>query len=253
MNLKRGFRGSKTLIDSGDVTNQDEHIKRRINKLFFLRKMEYLKKEKSFRFDESELPIQLRDKERIINELCHKYKEEDMMILPDLKDIYNEIDLALDKVQVRLDSELNAQRKAGEQEPEEYTLEEKSISDDSLVWSQLDVEKVFASDYYSKENMDKEDISERQLLYVSPSAGVELSLNRVPFNLYRHSECEIFNVFTKYRHMIIQDYVKDVSIDPSGDFNYFSLEEASNILKRIKKPELDEREKYYGTAKRKSS
>lgn len=53
--------------------------------------------------------------------------------------------------------------------------------------------------------------------------------------------------------MIIKDYLKDVTIDPSEDFNYFSLEEATNLLKRIKKPELDDKEKYYGTAKRKSS
>lgn len=51
----------------------------------------------------------------------------------------------------------------------------------------------------------------------------------------------------------MKDYVKDVTIDPKGEFNYFSLEEASNLLKRIKKPELDEKEKYYGHAKRKSS
>lgn len=112
---------------------------------------------------------------------------------------------------------------------------------------------MFASDYYSEDNVKKEHIHERELLHVSPSAGVELSLNRVPFNLYRHSECEVFNVFTKYKHMILKDYVKDVTIDPQGEFNYFSLEEASNILKRIKKPELEEHEKYYGTAKRKSA
>lgn len=37
--------------------------------------------------------------------------------------------------------------------------------------------------------MSKQKISEKELLHVSPSAGTELSLNRVPFNLYRHSEC----------------------------------------------------------------
>ena len=76
---------------------------------------------------------------------------------------------------------------------------------------------------------------------MSPSAGVELSLARVPFNLYRHSECEVFNVFTKYKHMILKDHLKDTTIDPKGEFNYFSLEEASNILQKLKKPELDER------------
>lgn len=41
--------------------------------------------------------------------------------------------------------------------------------------------------------------------------------------------------------MILRDYVRDVTIDPKGEFNYFSLEEASSLLKRIKKPELDEK------------
>lgn len=122
-----------------------------------------------------------------------------------------------------------------------------------MIWDNLDVERVFASEIYSKENVSNQPISERELLHVSPSAGVELSLNRVPFNLYRHSECEVFHVFTKYKHMILKDYLKDVSIDPKGEFNYFSLEEATNLLKRIKKPEMDESEKYYGHAKRKSS
>ncbi len=39
MNLKRGFRGSKISTENGDPKNQDEHIRRRINKLFFMRKL----------------------------------------------------------------------------------------------------------------------------------------------------------------------------------------------------------------------
>lgn len=39
MNLKRGFKASKTIESIEDPKNQDEHIRRRINKLFFLRKL----------------------------------------------------------------------------------------------------------------------------------------------------------------------------------------------------------------------
>lgn len=39
MNLKRGFRASKTIEPAADPRNQDEHIRRRINKLFFMRKL----------------------------------------------------------------------------------------------------------------------------------------------------------------------------------------------------------------------
>lgn len=75
MNLKRGFMARKTISKfTGDVRSQDEHIRRRINKLFFLRKLEYLKKKTLFNFDTSELPISLRNKEKMINELAHRYK-----------------------------------------------------------------------------------------------------------------------------------------------------------------------------------
>jgi hypothetical protein len=40
--------------------------------------------------------------------------------------------------------------------------------------------------------------------------------------------------------MILKDFVKDMTIDPREEFGYFSLEEASNILKKIKKPAMDE-------------
>ena len=84
------------------------------------------------------------------------------MIVPDLKDIYNEIDATLSKVSVRLNSELTSKNiKQADQKGEADTIDEKTFTNDSLIWDNLDVEKVFASDYYSKENMDKQNISER--------------------------------------------------------------------------------------------
>lgn len=84
------------------------------------------------------------------------------MIAPDLKDIYNEIDATLSKVSVRLNSELTSKKtQQTDQKGEDATIDEKTFTNDSLVWDNLDVEKVFASDYYSKENMDKQNISER--------------------------------------------------------------------------------------------
>lgn len=40
-----------------------------------------------------------------------------------------------------------------------------------LLWDTLDVEKVFASDYYSKDSVDQQVISDKALIHVSPSAG----------------------------------------------------------------------------------
>ena len=111
---------------------------------------------------------------------------------------------------------------------------------------------MYAADYYADELINRETIKEKDLLYVSPSADTELSLARSPFNLYRHTECEIFNIFTKYKHMITKDYLDDKQIDVPT-FNFFSLENASNSLKRIKKEEESEIDKFYRHSKRKKS
>lgn len=44
----------------------------------------------------------MREKDKIINTLLYKYKEYDLLIEPDLSDIYNEIDIALKKVIVKV-------------------------------------------------------------------------------------------------------------------------------------------------------
>lgn len=49
-----------------------------------------------------DLPMNIRNKDQIINSLLHKYKEYDLMIEPDLEDIYKEIDIALKKVAVKV-------------------------------------------------------------------------------------------------------------------------------------------------------
>lgn len=76
-----------------------------------------------------------------------------------MKDINNEIDLTLSKVNVKLNSELSTKNNEPNEKPEKYTLEEKTFTNDALIWDRLDVEKIFASDYYNKENMDKQNIS----------------------------------------------------------------------------------------------
>lgn len=53
-------------------------------------------------FTIQDLPIKMREKDKIINTLLYKYKEYDLLIEPDLSDIYNEIDIALKKVIVKV-------------------------------------------------------------------------------------------------------------------------------------------------------
>lgn len=43
---------------------------------------------------------------------------------------------------------------------------------------------------------------------------MELSLNRMPFNLHRHADLDNFAVFNKYRKKIYKDYIRDSLIDP---------------------------------------
>ena len=81
---------------------------------------------------------------------------------------------------------------------------------------------------------------------------MELSLNKMPFNLYRHKDLDNFGVFTKYRKRIYKDYLVETKIDPEIEFKFFSLEQAQNTLKKIKKPE-EKSDKFYGHATRKSS
>ena len=48
------------------------------------------------------LPINIRSKDKYINELLYKYKEYDLLVEPNLEDIYSEIDMVLKKVAVKV-------------------------------------------------------------------------------------------------------------------------------------------------------
>lgn len=53
-------------------------------------------------FTIQDLPLKIRENDKIINNLLYKYKEYDLLVEPDLSDIYNEIDIALKKVIVKV-------------------------------------------------------------------------------------------------------------------------------------------------------
>lgn len=62
--------------------------------------------------------------------------------------------------------------------------------------------------------MNKVKIEEKEVAELSPSSVLELSLNKMPFSLYRHADLDNFNVFTKYRKRVYKDYLSDKVIDP---------------------------------------
>ena len=49
-----------------------------------------------------DIPVNIRQKDKIINEMLYKYKEEDLLIEPDLEDIYKDIDIVLKKIAVKV-------------------------------------------------------------------------------------------------------------------------------------------------------
>jgi hypothetical protein len=62
--------------------------------------------------------------------------------------------------------------------------------------------------------VEKVKISEKDIAEISPSATLELTLNKIPMNLYRHADLDQFGVFNKYRKFIYKDCITDRTIDP---------------------------------------
>lgn len=82
---------------------------------------------------------------------------------------------------------------------------------------------------------------------------MELSLNKMPMNLYRHADLDNFGIFNKYRKRVYKDYITDRTINPEMEFKFFSLEEAKNTLNKVKKVSTEVPDRYFGYGKRKST
>ena len=85
---------------------QDRQIETRINKLFFAEVVNRIQSKKDLKPHEMmnlhNLPLNIRAKDKIINSLLYKYKEYDLLVEPDLKEIYHEIDMTLKKIAVKV-------------------------------------------------------------------------------------------------------------------------------------------------------
>lgn len=73
---------------------------------------------------------------------------------------------------------------------------------------------MFDPEYYNEDEVNKVNIEQTEIESLTPSAVMEFSLNKMPFNLYRHSDLDSFNVFNKYRKKVYADYITDKVIDP---------------------------------------
>ena len=132
-------------------------------------------------------------------------------------------------------------------------VKERIVSKEVLIWSKLDVEEIFDAEYFEEEAVDSVKLSESELVELSPSATMELSLNKMPMNLYRHADLDNFGIFNKYRKRVYKDYITDRTISPEVEFKFFSLEEAKNTLNKVKKTNTEVPDRYFGYGKRKSS
>ena len=110
-----------------------------------------------------QLPINMRAKDQIINSLLYKYKEEDLMVEPDLEDIYSEIDIALKKISVKVVPNYiqnQEENKVGNIDSASQ-VKERRITKDVLLWRRLDVEEIFEPEYYNEEDVNKVKIEEK--------------------------------------------------------------------------------------------
>ena len=108
--MKRGYQvliqetnGKYPKIDN----EQDEHIRRRLNKHYF-KQMMAISELKANPITNSQiqkhqkLPINIVQFDNLFNQLAVKYKEHELVIQPKIEDIYNDLDIALKKVSIRI-------------------------------------------------------------------------------------------------------------------------------------------------------
>jgi hypothetical protein len=208
---------------------QDRQIETRINKLFFAEVVNRIQSKKDLKPHEMmnlhNLPLNIRAKDKIINSLLYKYKEYDLLVEPDLKEIYHEIDMTLKKIAVKVvPNYLENETENNNSITGSSEVKERVVTKDALLWRQLDVEEVFDPEYYNEDDVNKVKIEQKEIAELSPSSVMELSLNKMPFNLYRHADLDHFKVFNKYRKKVYADYLTDKTIDPEIEFKFFSLE-----------------------------
>lgn len=100
--------------------------------------------------------------------------------------------------------------------------------------------------------MSQTNLDYKEVKSLSTREDVEMSLAKVPFNLYRHSDLEVFGIFTKHRNKILKDYLTDESYLPHEEFQSFSLVKAQEELRKAKRVEIKD-DSCVGTGKRKTS
>jgi hypothetical protein len=189
--LKSVIRSSSSPVMS---RLHDWTLRTRINRLYFQRRNQFMKKQSKPKvlFDEP-IPENISAGEKILNELAYKYKEEGLMQVPDLDEIYRDIDILISKVNVNYSSSTqNGSPKIQDRNPEQT----------EFLWLNMNAEEILCEPLYMEAANKGVILTNETLNEVSPHSHTELNLTRTPLNLFRHSELECIGIFNEYRKKI---------------------------------------------------
>lgn len=124
---------------------------------------------------------------------------------------------------------------------------------ENFLWQNLDVEEIVCATMYNQDTLKEISLTDDVVSSVTYSPHTEITLNRLPVNLYRHSELENLGIFNDYRAKLGRDILRVEEHDFEPQFNEFSLVEANEKLEKIKRGIQKVDQTAYGHAKRKTS
>lgn len=76
---------------------------------------------------------------------------------------------------------------------------DKNFDQHEYLWDNINAEEILCESLYSVDSKKDVILTEEQALKVSPSAHTELGLNKIPINLFRHTELDVIGAFNEYR------------------------------------------------------
>lgn len=72
-----------------------------------------------------------------------------------------------------------------------------------------------------------------EAIEVSPAPSIETNINKMPINFHRHSELDIFSVFSDHKKQML-DGILDSSVENyMPAFKYYSIDEASKRYEKV--------------------
>ena len=79
---------------------------------------------------------------------------------------------------------------------------------ENFLWQNLDVEEIVCATMYNQDTLKEISLTDDVVSSVTYSPHTEITLNRLPVNLYRHSELENLGIFNDYRAKLGRDILR---------------------------------------------